>query len=436
VPPAPAVGAVAEPPLAALPAAPVVEDIPWYESIAFSAFADGYLGFDFNFPKSLGQARQNPIRAYDARSGFALNWVGLDVQKAPEPVGGTIALRFGPGAQKLADACIDSDVDPGTCDGSSSLGLAYVKQAFASWKPGGAGSAVQLDLGKFDTPYGAEVAESQYNINYTRGVLYWLGQPAYHTGLRVGIDASRNFNLKILAVNGWNRSVDNNLGKSLGLQGTLRLPKQSAPDEDMLTLSLGYLVGPEHADSAFIDCPAGQVFDAGAADGSGCSTSSDAQRPTSGYVDRGEANTKGLRHFLDLTLIALPTDALKLLFNASLGIDNARDPADEAEFKANTWYGFMAGARYSVAAPFGVAGRVEYYADPDGYTTGLGITGGKDLRYVTGTLSLDYSPAEQLMLVLDGRLDWASKKLFPKASHDEDVGTAVSATLGAVVTTN
>ena len=44
--------------------------------------------------------------------------------------------------------------------------------------PGGKGSPITLDFGKFDTIYGAEVAESQDNINYTRGVLYWFGQPA------------------------------------------------------------------------------------------------------------------------------------------------------------------------------------------------------------------------------------------------------------------
>jgi hypothetical protein len=58
------------------------------------------------------------------------------------------------------------------------------------------------------------------------------------------------------------------------------------------------------------------------------------------------------------------------------------------------------------------------------------------VRYVTGTLSLDYSPVEQMVVVLDGRLDWSSKQVFPSGARDHDVGTAVSATLGAIVTTN
>jgi hypothetical protein len=411
---------------------PPSEDIPWYESISFAAFADGYFGLDFNFPKAPGQARVNPIRAYDRNTGFSLSWVGLDVQKAAEPVGGAISLRFGPTAQRLAsDACIDGD----TCDGSSSIGLSFVKQAFASWKPGGTGSSVTLDFGKFDTPYGAEVAESQYNINYTRGALYWLGQPAYHTGLRVGIDASRNFNLKLLAVNGWNRTVDNNSGKTFGLQGTLRVPKAAAPDEDMLSVALGYMVGPEHGDSTTIVCGPGTSFDPDTNPDTGCVP--DMGSPGgSGVVDRGSANSKGLRHFLDLTLVAQPTDTLKLLLNGSLGIDKVRDGADIGSFVSKTWYGIMAGARVSVAPQFGLAGRVEYYGDPDGFTTGEAITLGQDLRYVTGTLTVDYAPTEHMILFLDGRLDWASKQVFPKSAHDHDVGTDVSATLGAVVTTN
>ncbi|HET9930635.1 MAG TPA: porin [Polyangiaceae bacterium] len=418
--PPPSVPSVAEPPPAA-PPPPVAESAAWYEGLAFSAFVDAYGAVDFNFPKSPGQSRSNPVRAFDNHNGFALNWVGLDVQKDPAPVGGTLSLRFGPGAQRLASACVDAD----TCDSESSLGLSYVKQAFVSWKPL---DALTLDLGKFDTPYGAEVADSQYNINYTRGALYWLGQPAYHTGLRVGIDAARSFNLKLLAVNGWNRTIDNNSGKTFGLQGTYRLPKAEGSDEDLLTVAVGYLVGPEHGDTQTLVCPAGQRFDPTR----GC-VLSQASEGGSGVADLGSSNTKGLRHFLDLTAVATPIPELKLLLNASLGIDRARDPGDITKFRSATWWGVMAGARYAVNEHFGVAGRIEHYADPDGYTTGFA----EDVVVRTGTLTLDYIPAEHMVVFLDGRADWSSKQIFPKAVHEEErAASAVSVTLGAVVSTN
>jgi hypothetical protein len=431
-----AIAPAPEPP-AVPPAAPSTE-APWYEGITLGAFADGYFGTDFNFPKAPNQARQNPVRAYDTRNGFALSWVGLDIQKAPEPVGGVLSLRFGPTAFTLADACVDAD----NCDSSSSLGLQYVKQAFASWKPA---DSVQLDFGKFDTPYGAEVADSQYNINYTRGVLYWLGQPAYHTGLRVGIDATRNFNLKLLAVNGWNRTIDNNQGKTFGLQATYRLPKEPDSNEDALSIALGYMMGPEHGDTLRINCPAGTSFDPETNPESGC-VPAPGSPGGSGIVDRGSSNSKGLRHFLDLTTVALPTPALKLLLNASLGIDNYRTQEDEAAFTSSLWWGLMVGARYALDDHFGLAGRFEFFSDPDGFATSgsyLTHVGGDpadlnflDTKIVTGTVTVDYSPMKHLVSFLDLRADWSNKRMFPKGVHDADVGQAITATLGVVVSTN
>jgi len=365
------------------------------------------------------------VRAYDNHTGFALNWAGLDVQKEAAPVGGMISLRFGPGAQRLAGACVDAD----NCDSESAIGLANVKQAFVSWKPA---SIVSFDLGKFDTPYGAEVADSQYNINYTRGVLYWLGQPAYHTGLRVNIDPARVFNLKLLAVNGWNRTIDNNSGKTFGLQGTYRLPKAAGSEEDLLTVALGYMMGPEHGDSMVVTCPPGQRFDPVQNPETGC-VLSEGSTGGSGVVDRGSSNTKGLRHFLDLTAIATPIPALKLLLNASLGIDNDRDPAKQTEFRSASWFGVMAGARYAFLERLGLAARIEHYSDPDGLTSGFS---GNDVTIRTATLTFDYGPAEHMLFFLDGRLDWSNKHIYPSGTHDENKGTAASVTLGAVVTTN
>ncbi len=418
--PAPAVDAPWVPP----PPPTVPESASWYESISVGAFADAYYSLDFNFPKAPNQARSNPIRAYDNRSGFGLSWAGIDIQKEVDPVGGTISLRFGPTAERLAATCVDGT----SCD--NTIGLSLVKQAFASFRPGGSDGLFSLDFGKFDTPYGAEVAEAQYNLNYTRGALYWLGQPAFHTGLRVGLDPSRNVNLKLLAVNGWNRTLDNNTGKTFGLQGTYRLPKEDNPDEDAVTIAAGYLFGPEHADSAVIDCPPGQVFNEEAS--SGCSPAPNSPGE-SGVVDRGGSNTKGLRHFIDLTVVAAPVTPLKLLFNASLGIDRDRDRENLDVFATTSWFGVMAAARYAVAEQVGLAGRFEYYSDPDGYTSGFRYN---DVKLVTATVTADYSPGEHVVFFLDGRLDWSGVEIFPKGVRDPNAGTAVSATLGAVISTN
>lgn len=401
-----------------IPSAIEPEPSAWYDTVTFSAFADAFFAVDFNFPKG---RRPDPVRAYDANDGFSLSWVGLDIEKAPDPVGGTLSLRFGPTAERLAGACVDGDCD-------SEYGLSFVKQGFASWRPGGADGAVRLDLGKFDTPYGAEVAESQYNLNYTRGVLYWLGQPAYHTGLRLTADIHRAFALKLLAVNGWNRTIDNNLGKTFGLQATARIPASGGPDDDLATISLGYMVGPEFGDTATIQCPEGTVPDPTSP--SGCE---DDALGSGGevVVDRGGSNTDGLRHFLDLAVVLAPSPALSFFVNGSLGIEKQRSAVRADEFESVLWFGAAAAGRYAVSDEFGIAARGEYFLDKDGYTTGFAPS---EITLVTGTLTFDYSPAQALKLFLDGRVDWSDREIFPSKVR-ERVGTSFTATLGAVVMT-
>src|SRR5262249_23935344 len=162
---------------------------------------------------------------------FALSWVGVNASYPADPVGATISLRFGPTAHLIGTACLGDDKSH--CD--SGEGIENVKQAFASWKPGGDDSMLELDFGKFDTPYGAEVAESQLNMNYTRGMLFG-SQPLFHTVLRASFNINDAFDFKLLAVNGWNNTIDNNAGKTFGGQANFHL--KNADDADMLGVSL------------------------------------------------------------------------------------------------------------------------------------------------------------------------------------------------------
>jgi hypothetical protein len=423
----PAPAPLAEPALHG--AAPETESLPWYDAIEFRAFVDGYLGLNWMRPKPPGGAN-GVTRAYDTSNGFGLSWAGVDATYPAEPVGGTVSLRFGPTAERIANSCIS-----GTCD--SSVGLSFVKQAFASWRPW---NPIQLDFGKFDTIYGAEVAESQDNMNYTRGVVYWFTQPLFHTGLRVNAQLTDNLTLRALVVNGWNNTIDNNLGKDLGLQLALNLPR-SGNGGTLLATSLGYLGGPEQDDSAMIQCdPATQHFDPSSP--SGCSAGMGGA--TSGRVDRGSSNTKGLRHLIDFVATLTPTDALTIQLNADLDIERVRDSVDTTRFVQHEWYGVMLGARYQFVEKFGAALRGEYLADPDAYGTGIAklfaptdpnTPPPSDIKLLTGTLTLDYRPADFLILRLDNRVDWSNKKIFPKSVRDL-TGVMPTTTLGVVVTTN
>jgi len=401
--------------------APRVGAAPWYDALQFRLFADAYLSVNYNFPKP--QLDSNAVtRAYDTSNGFALSWVGADASYPAAPVGGTLSLRFGPTAERLGNTCL---ADP--CD--SDIGAQNVKQAFASWKPGGEDSAVRLDFGKFDTIYGAEVAESQDNINYTRGLVYWFAQPSFHTGLRFNADFGEAFTLKALVVNGYNNTVDNNLGKTFGLQGTLNLKR----GEDALgSIALGYLVGPERDDTKLVVCAPGQVFDESSP--TGCvSRPATAEDSNSGLVDRVSSDTQGLRHLIDLVVLLTPVDKLTLVLNGDFGLERVRDSLDETVFVSKSFYGVMFGARYAISDQWGIAGRGEYLNDQDDLL--MGFEEGNEVQAASGTLTLDFAPNDYMLVRMDNRLDWSNREIFQKSVRDAS-GTMVTTTLGVVVKTN
>ncbi|HVJ20482.1 MAG TPA: porin, partial [Polyangiaceae bacterium] len=424
---------LAEPALRPVPPEQVEGEEDWSDRFDFRLFVDGYFSVNYNFPKP--QFNGNNYRAYDNSNGFSLAWAGGDVSYPAEPVGGMISLRFGPAAERLGAGCLSST---SPCD--SAVGLSPVKQAFGSWRPGGADSAVQLDFGKFDTFYGAEVADSQDNLNYTRGFLYWLAQPAYHTGLRMGANFGEAFTLKAMLVNGINNTIDNNLGKTLGLQGVLNLTRSD--DSALGNVALGYMIGPERDDTTVIECGPGEVFSP--SNSSGCVAGT--AGPTSGVVDRPTTNTKGLRHLIDLVATFTPVEGLTLVLNGDYGLESLRRATVGSEFDNVDWFGVMAAARYAFSDMFAIAGRGEYLGDPHGHVSGVG----QDVNLVSGTLTLDLRPADFLIVRLDNRLDWASKEIFKNGVRDPGTpviengelalepgaGTMVTTTLGVVVTTN
>jgi hypothetical protein len=403
----------------------------WYDLLEFSAFVDAYASFNYNFPKP--QTGKNRLRAHDKTNGFSLAWVGVNASYPADPVGGTISLRFGPAAREIAacfsrvDAAARKTSQSAPCD--SDVGLENVKQGFVSWKPGGADSAITLDLGKFDTPFGVEVAESHLNLNYTRSMLY-ASQPVTHTGLRANFVVADAFDFRVLAVNGWNNSIDNNIGKSVGAQATFHV--RNAEGSDLLTASLGYMVGPEHDDVENIECPDGTRFEAASSTGCVASMAPPGAVDTSGLVDRGSSNTKGLRHLLDLVVTADPIERLRLVLNADFGRDSVRNVENPSEFESTNYYGVLLGARVAIIDAFAVAARGEFFHDSNGYITDFA---GEEMNLVGGTLTLELLPADFLTLRLDNRLDWASKQIFDKELRDQG-GYQFTTTLGVVGHTN
>jgi Putative beta-barrel porin-2, OmpL-like. bbp2 len=360
------------------PEAPPEE--PWYKKISVGAFVDAYASLNYNLPRQ--QADANTYHPYDSNAGFGLAWVGLDASLAPDPIGGAISLRFGPGVKNLA---LSDYTAPG--------GIGFLQNAYVSWKPDGKDGHFTLLGGKFDTLYGAEVAASQLNINYTRGVLYNLAQPFFHTGLRLDAQFG-GFTLKAMAVNGWNNTIDNNIMKSFGLQASYNA-------NDKVTVSLGYLGGPEGNDTQ--STPGG-----------------------AGTSEVPGANGRW-RHMADLVVDAKPTPELHLMLNGTFVADKM------ANDETATWFGVSAMGRYSITEIFGVGGRFEALRDTKGAITAPNAPG-NSMSLITGTLTFEALATKYLVFRLDNRVDYATESVF--TTRDSSSKSQITTTLGIVAKTN
>lgn len=419
--------------------------------------------FSFNFDTGKPQNDGNAFRAFDRNNGFALNWAGVDIGYSAEQVGATINLRFGPSASVLAGNPSDPTL---ATTSDTNNGLQFVKQAFATWRPGGGHFA--FDFGKFDTIYGVEVADSQKNINYTRGLLYTLAQPHHHTGLRAGF-TWEGFTATLMIVNGWNEAIDKNLGKGFGLGVGYSL-KRADNSGNLLTAKLGYLVSPESLDYAVRACGPGDVWVA--AEGA-CRP---AQNPLQGspqfVEDRGGTNSN-VRHFLDLAVLFEPIDPLLVTFNADYGHDTHTEQFDPGindtgtvdETTTADWFGLALAGRYRFGDLWGIGLRGEYLADPDHYLCNaqrapFGIAGlcqaagivptnlanqliesgastdiiGQGFSLLSGTLTLEALPVDHLIIRLDTRIDHANADVF--VGTNEQQADQFTTTLGVVATTD
>jgi hypothetical protein len=276
-------------------------------------------------------------------------------------------------------------------------------------------------------------------MNYTRSMLF-VSQPVFHTGIRASFAVTDAFDFKLLAVNGWNNSIDNNTGKSFGAQANFHV--KNADDGDMLGVSLGYMIGPEHDDTAPVQCGAGEKFSA--ASTSGCvSAPPGSTSATSGLLDRASSDTKGLRHLVDLVVTANPIERLRLVLNADYGLDNSRDLKVLTQFDSASYYGVLLGARVAIVDEFGIAARGEFFHDPNGFISGYpahldaagNLIKATEMNLAGGTLTLDYLPSDFLTIRLDNRLDWSSKEIFNKDIRDK-VGQQFTTTLGVVAHTD
>jgi hypothetical protein len=264
-----------------------------------TGFVDVYYGYNFN--------KVDPaLRTFDIQhNAFSLSQAEIAFAKGvseDSPVGFRMDLGFG----KTAD--LVAAFEPESNGGEI---YKHVQQAYVSLLTG----KVQWDVGKFVTPIGAEVIESQDNWNYTRSILFGYAIPFYHTGVRAAFTANDKVTLTGFLLNGWNNGSEINGNKTVAVNATLK-PSGS------LTWYLNYMVGKETIDS--------------------------------------DEN----RNMFDTTLALTVSPKLSLMGNFDYG--------KEGDV---TWWGLAAYAKLQAKEDWAVVARYEYLDDTDGGFMLIGTKG-------------------------------------------------------------
>ena len=186
------------------------------DGVELHAFASSSYTFNFNQPTQRPpNSATNVNRIFDAdHNSFKFDVGELVILKdTPKPgdVGFRTDLTYGFSVPEVTQSTAD------TGDGQSHQ--FDVQQAYVSYNAP-IGSGLQIDFGKFITHIGAEVIEGYdgWNYNFSRSFLFGLAIPFTHTGIRASYTINDMISVMGMVANGWDITVDNNDGKTLGAQ--------------------------------------------------------------------------------------------------------------------------------------------------------------------------------------------------------------------------
>jgi hypothetical protein len=316
--------------------------------VNLTGLADVYYGYNANHPA--GGTVTEPFQF--SNNQFSLNLIELQLDKPVDkdtPLGFRVAVGFG----QAMNAVNSSDPS-----GVNKLPVAqYLKEGYLSYMAP-IGKGLQIDAGKFVTPVGAEVIETNQNWNYSRSLLFYYAIPYYHVGARAKYTFNDKWSLTALAVNGFNNILDINSGKTGGLSLGWNATKK-------LTITQGYLGGPQQS-----------------------------------------GNSSAWTHVSDTVVQYNYTAKLALQANVDYGREEkwvvTGLPADYA--------GFAGYAKYAVNPNVAVAGRYEFFNDHDGITTGKA----QHLNEFTGTI--ERRIAGHLLSRIEYRHDASNENFFQRGT--------------------
>ncbi|MGA8768266.1 MAG: porin, partial [Candidatus Acidiferrales bacterium] len=371
--------------------------------VTLSGFGDVYYGYDNNHPFN----NQAGLRSFEApTNGFNFNMAELILDKAPDATTSESRLGYhvSAGYGYAAKIVNGSDTTGFGPDGSNF----YLKEAYLSYLAP-VGKGLTVTVGKFVTPMGAEVIESNANWNYSRGLLFDYAIPFFHFGASAKYAFNPKWALTGYLVNGWNNTIINHdsvdttsgFGQSSGL--TYGASLAFTPNMKW-SFTENYFAGPV----------------------------------TDGFGFNGRTLNEW-KQISDTVVSYTPNSKWALMLNGDYGfgpvVYNNSGACDSARVStgprpqggvfncpagpAVDWWGVAGYAKYTLSPKTNFVVRYEYYDDPQGFT-GLivdpfdGDTGFRGwAQEVTGTYS--YNLTSALLIRGEYRYDFASVPMFAQS---------------------
>lgn len=240
------------------------------------------------------------------------------------------------------------------------------------------GNGVRIDAGKLATVLGAEVLQTNVNLNVTEGVVFQKLQPFTHTGIAATTQLTDNVGLVLGVVNEVYRDTNISVDRDKAAYAQLRF------SGDKAGINIGAIVGQD---------PTGAT----------CDTSED------------DCNTS----VFDITATLTPSD----VFTAWIDFDWVRSFGQDVN--EGDKYGIATAGRFALTDATGIGGRFEYL-EQDGSVIG---GGSNDQQYITATGTIDHALTEGLVirgeLRYDRELEGDSRQ-FITSSGDRDSLAAIA----------
>lgn len=325
----------------------------------WNAVLDAYGASNLNGPPS----STNSLRAFDAHSGeLRLGAASLDLDYKTDHFGAHLTGGYGDRYTVLSTG--------DTLRGANS----YLGQYYLTYRPI-KDSGLVFDFGKFYTNVGAEGIEPQTNFNYSRSLLFNLGEPFDHFGLRVVVPVTKTFSVGGQVFQGWNHVADNNSSKSYAVTTALTKSKWA--------WSQIMVFGPEK-----------------------------------------DGTNEGVRQTYNEVLTFSPRSTIQ----GYVELLYARDRRGGGVPGSDSWYGAASAARWSLTKKFSVSPRFEFYSDQTGFTTGVR----QRLEEITATA--EYRPHPIVTTRLEYREDFSDQAFFEQRGdrHSHQQGTVMFAILLAL----